>query len=62
MGVFDLIILMKIKRMCEEFLVNPNVNLKSCLAEVFVSVIFVVSLRDGGIKKGRVIIETCESE
>ena len=43
-------------------MVNPNVNLKRCLAGVLVSVIFVVSLRDGGIKKGRVIIEICESQ
>ena len=43
-------------------MVNPDVNLKRCLAEVLVSVIFVVSLRDGGIKKSRVIILICESE
>ena len=35
-------------------MVNPNANLKRCVAEVLVSVIFVVSLSDGGIKKGRV--------
>ena len=43
-------------------MVNPNVTLKKCLAEVLVSVIFVVSPRDSGVKKGRVIIEICERE
>ena len=54
---------MKIKPMCKEFLVvNPNVTLKKCLAEVLASVICVVSPRDSGVKKGRVIIEICERE
>ena len=43
-------------------MVNPNANLKRCVAEVLVSVIFVVSLSDGGIKMGRVRVEICESE
>lgn len=43
-------------------MVNPNVTLKKCLAEVLVSVIFVISLRDSEIKKGIVITEICKSE
>ena len=43
-------------------MVNPNANLKRSVAEDLFSVIFVVSLSDGGIKKDRVRIEICESE